>query len=62
MIVMFALCNVFQAEKGLPNVGRSVNLLESWVEKTGTFLPVDRNVPVFVKVDAKLRRISKTGK
>lgn len=37
-------------------------LFKRRVEKTGTFLPGDRNVPVFVKVAAKLRVLNKRGK
>jgi hypothetical protein len=51
---IIACSNGFQDEEGLLNVGRRVNLLKGRAEKTGTFLPGDRNVPVFVKVAAKI--------
>jgi hypothetical protein len=56
-------CNSCEDKEGLPNVKRRVNLLNTaGSKKQERSYRADRNVPVFAKVAAKLRRNRESGK
>jgi hypothetical protein len=56
-------CNPCEDKEGLLNAMRRVNLLNSaGSKKQERSYRADRNVPVFVKVAAKLRRNRESGK